>query len=114
MWLALLSMGFWAVLQDLLYKPMLTNDIASQCLVYLGSIFCIACTLPKENRKKNQQKTHDIISNMHPGSLALILLIGNISCVVFLTKLVRLTGLSELLLCQNGARAGFLTENKGT
>lgn len=50
-WLALLSMGFWAVIQDLLYKPMLTNDIASQCLVYLGSIFCIAFTLPKERKK---------------------------------------------------------------
>lgn len=60
--------------RPLLYKPMLTNDIASQCLVYLGKggIFYIAFTLPKK------KTTRDTISNMHPGSLDLILLIGNI------------------------------------
>lgn len=54
-WVCLLTMGFWAILQDLLYKLMLTNDITSQCLVYLGKggIFYIAFTLPKKKLHKN-------------------------------------------------------------
>lgn len=65
--------------RPLLYKPMLTNDIASQCLIYLGKggIFYIAFTLPKKKRKR-KKTTRDTISNMHPGPLDLILLIGNI------------------------------------
>lgn len=44
--------------RPLLYKPMLTNDIVSQCLVYLGKggIFYVAFTLRKT--KEKQKKLH--------------------------------------------------------